>query len=296
MLFYVLHGFVCLYFSLSVRVLQCCWCWRCTGEVLPVVTNHSDADQSAAADGHRDEESQPVWAAFWKHPGEKNKNKTVLLSKSLMTCWTKHLNQWEMLPEGACGGSVGCRSRLQKSVLQHSIVLLVWALGESCQSHHQSSVNQSNLKLSDNTETDRFKGRVQQSVKTSVRSPNQHLTGFSCCNRFVLFILIIKSFFLSVFIIDQKLKWFFSRPNKPNQVDLFLFIKTILSYVMAETHHLYFHYRLIWPLSSQLTFSSVKCKISKSMTVKGDVWIYFIVWSIKTFDQHVSPFSDILWN
>ena len=45
-----------------------------------------------------------------------------------------------MLPARAWGGSVGCRSLLQKSVLQHSIVLLVWALGESCQSHQ--SINQ----------------------------------------------------------------------------------------------------------------------------------------------------------
>ena len=45
-----------------------------TGDVLPVVTDHGDADQSAAADRHRDEEGQPVGAAFWKHP-RKHKTK-----------------------------------------------------------------------------------------------------------------------------------------------------------------------------------------------------------------------------
>lgn len=40
--------------------------WGAEDDVLPVVTDHGDTDQSAAADRHGDEEGQPVGAAFWK--------------------------------------------------------------------------------------------------------------------------------------------------------------------------------------------------------------------------------------
>lgn len=116
---------------------------------IPVVTDHGDTDQSAAADCHRDEKSQPVGAAFCKHQK----------SKALWLTWVNfhlknHLNHWaelwsvKTLPAGASGGRVGCRSLLQKSVLQHSIVLLVWALGESCQSNQSNQpISQSNHRL-----------------------------------------------------------------------------------------------------------------------------------------------------
>lgn len=47
-------------------------CGFCTGDVSPVVTDHGDTDQSAAADRHGDEEGQPVGAAVCKRPEEEN--------------------------------------------------------------------------------------------------------------------------------------------------------------------------------------------------------------------------------
>lgn len=110
-----------------------CGEWR-KGAVIPVVTDHSDADQSAAANHHGDEEGEPVRASLCKQNRPQRLAHAHIHLKN-----TRLLRGGRVSPWVAWGGRVGCRSLLQKSVLQHSMVLLVWAFGESCQSNRAKS-------------------------------------------------------------------------------------------------------------------------------------------------------------